>query len=250
MNMTPTAGELTIVIPAKNESHFLPRLLTSLSRQDYTHIRATKVYVADAGSTDGTADVALAFRPSLDISVIPGGLPSAGRNAGARLAQSQFILFMDADIEFADPTLLRRALEAAKRRRLDCLTTNISCPQGQSIDKLLYRSSNFVQRCASWVKPFGTGMFLLFRSDEFKRLGGFHEEALFAEDYLLTRQISPRRFGILRGTVQTSNRRFNKLGRRRMAMLFLRAMCHLREEAFFLRDQHYWDAAEPAPLPD
>ncbi len=210
-------------------------------------MRATKVYVADACSTDGTAEIALSFRDCLDIAVIPGGLPSAGRNAGARLAASQFILFMDADIEFADTTLLRRALDSAKRRRLDCLTTNIACPRGEAVDKLLYMSSNLVQRLASWVRPFGTGMFLLFRADEFERLGGFHEQALFAEDYLLTRQVSPRRFGILRGTVQTSNRRFNKVGRRRMAMLFLRAMCHIREEDFFLTDQHYWDAAEPAP---
>lgn len=224
--------------------------MTSLTRQDYPHLEATKVYVADAASSDGTAEIALGFNGELDIDIIPGGLPSAGRNAGARLARSRYILFMDADIELSDPTLLRRALERAERRRLDCLTTNISCPDGTWLDRLLYMSSNFVQSVASWIKPFGTGMFLLFRAAEFERLGGFHEGALFAEDYLLTRQISPWRFGIIRGHVQTSNRRFNKLGHMNTAMLFLRAMRHTGKDDFFLEDQHYWDTPEPATIPE
>jgi glycosyltransferase involved in cell wall biosynthesis len=246
MNTQPIAAELTIVIPAKNESLFLPKLLTSLIQQDYPRLADTKVFVADAGSSDGTAEIARTFRDRLNIEVIPGGLPSAGRNAGARLAESQYVLFMDADIELGDPTLLRRALEVMERRRLDCLTTNIACPDGSWIDQMLYVASNFVQRVASWIKPFGTGMFLLFRASEFDRLGGFHEGALFAEDYLLTRQVSPLRFGIVRGHVRTSNRRFNKLGHVSMALLFLRAMRHTGKDDFFLKDQHYWDTPESA----
>ncbi|MGA2686680.1 MAG: glycosyltransferase, partial [Candidatus Korobacteraceae bacterium] len=56
-----TKAELTIVIPAKNESKHLPILLTSLSRQDYPLLPHTKVFVADAGSTDGTVQAALAM---------------------------------------------------------------------------------------------------------------------------------------------------------------------------------------------
>ena len=56
-----TKPELTIVIPAKNEARTLPRLLTSLSRQDYPLLPLTRVYVADAGSTDGTVALAACF---------------------------------------------------------------------------------------------------------------------------------------------------------------------------------------------
>ena len=55
-------AELTIVIPAKNEVEMLPKLLESLCRQDYEGMAATRVMVADAGSTDGTVEVALRFR--------------------------------------------------------------------------------------------------------------------------------------------------------------------------------------------
>ena len=68
--------ELTIVFPAKNEVEMLPRLLESLCRQDYEGMQATRVLVADAGSTDGTVEVALGFRDRLKVEVVQGGLPS------------------------------------------------------------------------------------------------------------------------------------------------------------------------------
>ena len=168
MNMK---AELTIVIPAKNESRYLPMLLTSLSRQDYPLLPHTKVFVADADSTDGTADVALAMRDGLDISVIPGGLPSVGRNAGARLAVTPYVLFVDADVVLDDRTLLRRALEKMRRRKLHCLTTNIWCPDGDWRDHLLYGGNNLFQYAGAWVKPFATGMFMLFDKGRFDELG-------------------------------------------------------------------------------
>ena len=66
----------------------------------------------------------------LNIEVIPGGLPSVGRNAGARTRYTPYVLFIDADMELKDPTLLRRAMELVERRKLHCVTTNIWCSQG------------------------------------------------------------------------------------------------------------------------
>ena len=40
-----TTSELTIVIPAKNEAKLIPRLLTSLTNQDYSKMSSTKVLV-------------------------------------------------------------------------------------------------------------------------------------------------------------------------------------------------------------
>src|ERR1700687_4334656 len=105
-----TANELTIVIPAKNEAKLIPRLLTSLIHQDYSKMSSTKVLVADGNSTDGTPEIVLGFRDRLNVSVIPGGRPSVGRNQGAAQADSAYVLFLDADIELADRSLLRRCV--------------------------------------------------------------------------------------------------------------------------------------------
>src|ERR1043166_1743680 len=106
-----TLPNLTIVIPAKNESRLLPALLESLCRQDYGLMKSTKVFLADAGSTDGTQELAMSFAGRLDIEVIPGGLPSVGRNAGARRARTPYALFFDAGMWLGETTLLAGGVE-------------------------------------------------------------------------------------------------------------------------------------------
>src|SRR6266852_1389022 len=172
---TPATG-LTIVIPAKNESRLLPKLLNSLCRQDYPHMCKTtacptRVFLADAGSTDSTREIALGYSDRLNIEVIQGGLPSVGRNAGARRADTRYILFLDADMELRDPTLVRRAIELAERRKLHCVTTNIWCSNGTLRDQVLYLCNNIVQYGSVGVTPIATGMFMLFEAAEFDRLG-------------------------------------------------------------------------------
>jgi glycosyltransferase involved in cell wall biosynthesis len=235
-------AELTIVIPAKNEAGNLPVLLASLCNQDYPLLSRTRVIVADANSTDGTLDIALAFAGRLRVTVIPGGLPSAGRNAGARLAETAYILFVDADVELRDPTLLRRAVETMTRRRLHCATTNVWCSQGGLRDHALYLGSDVVQYLASWAKPFATGMFMLFQRSAFEALGGFDERALYAEDYLLSKQVSPLRFGIVPGRVFTTNRRFQKMGHLHITKMFFKTALNTWNPRYFLRDHQYWKA--------
>ncbi len=237
-------AELTIVVPAKNEVKMLPKLLKSLCRQDYEGMAQTRVIVADAGSTDGTVEVALSFRDRLKVEVIPGGLPAVGRNAGARLATTRFVLFLDADVELPEPTLLRRALWKMTRRELHLATTNIACRHGGFFDDALYAGSNLVQRASSFVSPFATGMFMLFDREAFWRLGGFNERALFAEDYLLSKGVARQRFRIVRGKVLTTNRRFKKLGHGRMVWMFFKTMLHSWDDGYFLQDHGYWEEAE------
>ena len=233
-------AELTIVIPAKNEAEMLPKLLTSLCRQDYSGMSQTRILVADAGSTDGTVELALSFQDRLKIEVIPGGLPAVGRNAGARLTTTKYVLFLDADVELPEPTLLRRAMWRMKRRNLHLVTTNIACREGGFFDDLLYAGNNFMQYVGSFLKPFATGMFMLFDRERFWELGGFNEKALFAEDYLLSKDVALNRFRIVRGKLLTTNRRFKKLGHGRMVWLFFQTMMHSWDDEYFLRDHGYW----------
>jgi glycosyltransferase involved in cell wall biosynthesis len=202
----------------------------------------TRVYLADANSTDGTTEIALGYAKWLDIQIIPGGLPAVGRNAGARRALTPYVLFVDADIEVADKSLVRRAIELMKRRQLHCVTTNISCPSGSKWDQALYRGNNFMQQLSRIYKPFSTGMFMLFDRARFHQLGGFHEQALYAEDYLLSQKVASRRFGIVRGHVVTTDRRFRRMGHLRLMRLFLNTALHTNNEGFYLRDHKYWES--------
>ena len=48
------------------------------------------------------------------------------------------------------------------------------------------------------------------------------------------------RFGIVRGGVYTTNRRFQKMGHMRVGWLFLKTAMNYWNENYFLRDHKYW----------
>ncbi|HTF42829.1 MAG TPA: glycosyltransferase family A protein [Terriglobales bacterium] len=235
------------MIPAKNEAKLIPRLLNSLTNQDYSKMPNTRVLVADANSTDGTPEVVKQFRHLLKVRIIPGGLPSFGRNAGAGLAATPYVLFLDADIELASPSLIRRALELAQSKKLHCVTTNILCRDGGFTDRLLYAGNDCFQHLSRWHRPFSTGMFMLFDKQRFEELGGFDVRIQFAEDYHLSKQVARKRFGIVRGGVYTTNRRFQKMGHARVARLFLATAFNFWNQGYFLRDHKYWESEASAP---
>ena len=200
----------------------------------------TRVLVADANSTDGTPEIVLSFRDRMRVEVIPGGMPSVGRNNGARLADTKYVLFLDADIELASDSLIRRALEDARAKDLECLTTNILCRDGSLTDRLFYHANDFFQYLSCLHRPFSTGMFMMFATRKFRALGGFDERVHFAEDYRLSSQVARRKFKIVRGGVYTTNRRFQKMGHLRVGCLFLWTAMNFWNEDHFLRDHHYW----------
>ncbi len=238
------SDELAIVIPAKNEEKLLPRLLDSLIRQDYALMADTRIILADADSQDRTVAVAMEFSRRLAITIIRGGLPSVGRNNGAHCSYSRYILFLDADIELADPTLLRRAVDLIKRKSLHCVTTDIGCRDGSVLDRVLYGCNNVVQRLSRLHKPFATGMFMLLDREQYDEIGGFDELALFAEDYQLTRQICRDRFRVIRGGISSTNRRFRKMGHWTIVRYFLSTAIHSRKPNYYRNRYYeaYWEA--------
>jgi glycosyltransferase involved in cell wall biosynthesis len=207
-------------------------------------MRDTNIFLADADSTDQTVQIAKDFNHTLSVTIIRGGLPSVGRNNGAIRAYSRYILFVDADIELADPTLLRRAVALMKSKSLHCVTTDILCRDGLLKDHLMYGSNNCVQRLSRYHRPFATGMFMLMDKKRFDDLGGFDELALFAEDYQLTRQIDRKRFGIIRGGIYSTNRRFQKMGYWKIMRFFLKTALNARKVNYFRSQEHraYWEA--------
>jgi glycosyltransferase involved in cell wall biosynthesis len=210
---------------------------------------STKVLVADANSTDGTPEIVMGFRDRLNVGVIRGGMPSVGRNQGAAQAEGQYVLFLDADIELADASLVRRCVERAQRGQLQCVTTNILCRDGSWIDRLFYAVNDFFQYLSCLHRPFATGMFMLFELKKFRELGGFHEQVLFAEDYLLSQQVERKRFAIVRGGVYTTNRRFKRMGHLKVGWLFLKTAMNFWNENYFLRDHKYWQNEAEVPPP-
>ena len=228
---------LTIIIPAKNEAKYIGSLLESLICQDYPAMPDTRILVADAGSTDKTRAVVESFRDRLNLEIIEGGLPSIARNRGAQLADTRYVLFVDADI-IIRPYLVGRSLDYLRDQGLYAVTANVMCKSGIFLDEWYLFTMNTLGRFLG----FGTGMFLLFDREKFWELGGFDPRIVYAEDIHLTLQVGKKRFGYVPGYVLTDNRRFRKMGYSKVAWLWLRTLVNLFNNRFYYRDHRsYWD---------
>ena len=80
-----------VVIPALNEEDALAATLDALKAQS---VPPGRIVIADAGSSDRTAEIGRAS----GCRIVAGGLPGVGRNNGAREADAEWVLFLDADV--------------------------------------------------------------------------------------------------------------------------------------------------------
>lgn len=85
---------VTVVIPAHNEEDYIERCLTSILAQDYPDSRYETI-VVNNNSTDATPKIAR----QLGVQVIdePQGPVGRVRNAGAKAARGEVLLFIDSD---------------------------------------------------------------------------------------------------------------------------------------------------------
>lgn len=103
------ADNLSVIIPARNEAHNLPKLLQSITSQP---VKPLEILVVDDGSSDGTAELARQFGAEV---INPPPLPEGWRgktwacHAGAMSAHGGRLIFMDADTWF-EPGGLGRVL--------------------------------------------------------------------------------------------------------------------------------------------
>jgi len=162
------AATLSVIIPARNEEHNLPKLLRSVASQP---VKPLEVLVVDDGSTDRTAETAR----QLGATVIPSAsLPEGWRgktwacHQGAQMARGSLLLFLDADTWFESDGLgkILSAYEGGA----------FSVGPYHAVQKPFEQLSLFFNfNMAAGTVPRGLfGQMLLVDSDSYRRVGG-HE---------------------------------------------------------------------------
>jgi glycosyltransferase involved in cell wall biosynthesis len=228
--------KLSIIIPSKNEETYIRETLKSIQNSNipFDH----EIILSDC-STDFTRNIAKDQNP--DIHIIEGGPVGTARNNGAKIAKGEILLFIDADITISDKELINSAVRTINKG-FDMVTTKLSC-RNDIIANNIYKICNLIQRFSVIEgKPFSTGCFMMIKRDKFMELGGFNEKIHFAEDYHLSRNISPTKFKILNSYVRTDNRRFIKTGYFGLMKEFIRITIHRnKSDNEFFKDINYWD---------
>ena len=197
---------LTVIIPTLNEIAYLPGLLNALAVQ--TRL-PDEVIVADAGSTDGTAELAR----TRGARVIRGGMPAVGRNAGAQVAGGDLLLFLDADV-LPPPDFIARVLEEFKRKEYDVATCFIAALDENPLDRMICLGTNLYFQIIQPVSPHAPGFCILSKRATHEIMEGFDESLILSEDIDYARRAKRHgKFGMLTSTrIPVSMRRVGKEG--------------------------------------
>jgi len=201
---------VTIVIPCKNEERYIDKLFSDLYLQK--NIGDTRIIVADAHSTDNTRAIIDVWTKVLNIELIDGGNVSYGRNVGAELVTTPYILFLDADVQFFSYTAISDTLQTMLDEDLQLMTLQVKNYGNDIRASILFFLFNIINKIMTKRTPFAIGAFFLTKKSIFKQFGGFPDKYETSEDYILSKQYSPSAFKIGKHYFGQDERRFKKLG--------------------------------------
>jgi len=198
---------LSIVIPTLNEEKYLPQLLRSLKKQTFKDF---EIIVADANSQDATREIARRY----GCQVVMGGRIAPGRNAGARQARGEFILFLDADVTLV-PSFLEHLESKVGEEKLDVASGFIAPDSRKKFDHIMVTTSNLWHFVIQHFYPHASGFYIFARKSLHEKIGGFDEELFLTEDHdYVIRAARLGKFKYLwKPRVKFSVRRFDKEGR-------------------------------------
>jgi glycosyltransferase involved in cell wall biosynthesis len=221
MKRNPTEVTVSVVIPVLNEADYLADLLLALTQQ--TRL-PNEVIIADAGSTDSTVHIARQYGAR----VIEGGLPAAGRNAGAAVATGEIILFLDADV-LPTSQFIENILEEFARHELDIATCLVEAISDRRLYHLLHHTANLYLIALQKFSPHAPGFVILIRRDLHHLTGGFDETLTLAEDHdYVQRAASHGRFAVLQHVhLPVSVRRLETDGTIPLIIKYLWAEAHV-----------------------
>ena len=236
---TTISDKITIVVPCKNEENYIAHLLMHLRRQSIGH---TRIIIADC-STDKTREVIEIMKGELNVEIIDGGPVSTAKNNGARLVDTPYILFIDADVRFFKDSVIRDAVNLIETKNLDLIGLNIKCYDRDLRAKIGFTAFNLINHVLKYFSPFAVGAFMLTRRDRFEEFGGFPEQFSTSEDFFLSRKYSPKKFRLIRHHFGQDSRRFKKMGYMGMAKYLVKNFVNRNNNAYWdsLDNSRYWN---------
>ncbi|WP_417547394.1 glycosyltransferase [Marinobacter segnicrescens] len=181
---------VTVVIPAHNEEDYIERCLTSILAQDYPDSRYEAI-VVNNNSTDATPKIAR----QLGVQVIdePQGPVGRVRNAGAKAARGEVLLFIDSDCIAPSDWISYAAGKISSEHGL-VLGGGCELPQNpKPIEK--YWLLNGTEGATLPRDLIGASIAIA--TSDFFDVGGFDETVTSGEDSKLSAMLRQRSFSVV-----------------------------------------------------
>ena len=192
---------ISFIVPAYNEEQCLAATLDAVHAAGLALGEAYEVVVADDGSTDRTAAVAVE-KGAVLVSATHRQI-AATRNSGARKTTGDLLIFVDADT-VVNVDVVRAAVQAMRQGA-------VGGGAGMRFDE---PAPWFARFLLAFVVLFfratglATGCFLFCTRAAFDAVGGFDENYFGAEEIVMSRALKRQgRFVILKQAVTTSARK-------------------------------------------
>ena len=193
----------------------------SLQKQSF---RDFEIIIADNHSTDATRLIS----QKVGAKIVDGGLPTIGRNNGARLAHGEWLLFLDADVVLP-PNFLKEAMKEINNSRFSAASCLIKPLSERRIDKFLHSIVNIYFKATETIFPHAPGFCIFVKREVHELIGGFNEKIKLAEDHDYVFRISKvKNFGFLHSVrIPVSVRRLDRDGRLNISLKYLAVEAHL-----------------------
>jgi len=209
---------ISFIIPAYNEEALLDATLAAVRAAADSLASPHEVIVVDDGSTDRTAEIARS-RGARVVGVNVRQI-AAARNAGAREAMGDLLIFVDADT-LITPTVLQGAVAAVHAGAVGGGCGARQDSNDPPWGPVLFSAVGWLMRTAGWA----AGCFMFVRADVFRLAGGFDERYFASEEIHLSRALKKHgRMVILRDKVVTSGRKGRLFTGREMLSQFVRTL--------------------------
>jgi len=143
---------VSVLVPARNEEHNLPRLLSSFAGQDHPD---AEMIVYDDQSTDGTWEIIENACHESVRGIRGGELPTGwvGKTNGcyqlSLQARGEVFLFIDADTEFQHPAALRHMCERFAARPPGTMLTGMTLLKGSGLS-IVTMIGSIILSCIPW----------------------------------------------------------------------------------------------------
>jgi len=207
---------LSIIIPTFNEEKYLSKLLTSIKKQT---IQPKEIIVVDAFSRDKTVVYAKKFGCKI---LFNNTRVAGSRNKGAQIATQPLLLFLDADVTLP-ATFLEKTVREFQDKKLAIAACFVKPLSNSKIDYFMHEFANYYIRIINTIYPHGAGYCIFATKKIHKKIQGFDESLIMAEDHDYVKRASLfGSFDYVRSQkIFISVRRLVKEGRMRFAFKYV-----------------------------